>query len=134
MKKLLRSTTALAATVGLMQFVSVAMLNAQQSQAPSLVTGQPFGNSLRDSEVSKHFIAPESWNREHISELVENLRRQVKYVFIIFKENHSFDNEYGTFPGVNGIYSDGKNPRSPANTPGFTQTYQDVNGHTVTVQ
>ena len=58
----------------------------------------------------------------------------MKYVFVIFNENHSFDNEFGTFPGVNGIYSDGLNPRSPANTPGFTQTYQDVNGHSVTVQ
>ena len=39
------------------------------------------------------------------------------------------------FPGVNGLYSDGKNPRSPADTPGFTQTYVDANtGETVTVQ
>ena len=63
--------------------------------------------------------------------LIAQLRSKVKYVFVIFNENHSFDHEYGTFPGVNGIYSDGINPRSPANTPGFTQTYQDVNGKTV---
>jgi phospholipase C len=62
------------------------------------------------------------------------LRAQVKYVFVIFNENHSFDNEYGTFPGVNGLYSDGVSLRSAANTPGFTQTYTDVNGATVTVK
>src|SRR3974377_1539617 len=62
------------------------------------------------------------------------LRAQIKYVFVIFNENHSFDNEYGTFPGANGLYSDGVNPRSAANTPGFTQTYTDVSGATVTVQ
>ena len=56
-------------------------------------------------------------------------------MFVIFNENRSFDHEYGTFPGVNGLYSDGKNPRSPADTPGFTQTYVDANiGETVTVQ
>ena len=58
--------------------------------------------------------------------LVTLLRQRIKYVFVIFNENHSFDNEYGTFPGVNGLYSDGLKPRSAADTPGFTQTYTDV--------
>ena len=57
--------------------------------------------------------------------LVTLLRQRIKYVFVIFNENHSFDNEFGTFPGVNGIYSDGLKPRSAAGTPGFTQTYTD---------
>ncbi len=43
--------------------------------------------------------------------LVKLLRDRIKYVFVIFNENHSFDNEYGTFPGVNGLYSDGQAPR-----------------------
>jgi phospholipase C len=67
------------------------------------------------------------------AEITTLLRLQIKYVFVIFNENHSFDNEFGTFPGVNGIYSDGQAPRSAANTAGFTQTYPDVNGATVTV-
>ena len=62
-------------------------------------------------------------------------RQKVKYVFVIFNENRSFDHEYGTLPGVNGLYSDGKAPRSPADTPGFTESYLDTNtGETVTVQ
>ena len=71
------------------------------------------------------------WSKDDI----EALRKKVKYVFVIFNENRSFDHEYGTFPGVNGLYSDGKNPRSAADTPGFTQTYLDtVTGKTMTVQ
>ncbi|MEH2360141.1 phospholipase C [Nostoc sp.] len=62
------------------------------------------------------------------------LQQRIKYVFVIFNENHSFDNEYGTLPGVNGLYSDGQKPRDPKKTPGFTQTYTDANGMTVTVQ
>ena len=63
------------------------------------------------------------------------LREKIKYVFVIFNENRSFDHEYGTFPGANGLYSDGQKPRSPADTPGFAQTYLDtVTGKTVTVQ
>ena len=67
--------------------------------------------------------------------LVKLLKDKIKYVFVIFNENHSFDNEYGTFPGVNGLYSDGRRPRSAEDTPGFTQTYTDDVSHlTVTVQ
>ncbi|MHC5610046.1 MAG: phospholipase C [Nostoc sp.] len=62
------------------------------------------------------------------------LQERIKYVFVIFNENHSFDNEYGTLPGVNGLYSDGQKPRDPKKTPGFTQTYTDANGVNVTVQ
>ncbi|MGO9611826.1 MAG: phospholipase C [Dissulfurispiraceae bacterium] len=69
------------------------------------------------------------------NELIKLLQQRIKYVFVIFNENHSFDNEYGTFPGVNGLYSDGTNPRSAANTPGFYQTYIDkVSGLIVQVQ
>ena len=68
------------------------------------------------------------------AEMTALLRQKVKYVFVIFNENHSFDNEYGSFPGVNGLYSDGTKPRSAADTPGFAQTYTEVSGATVTVQ
>jgi phospholipase C len=66
-------------------------------------------------------------------EMIRRLRQKVKYVFVIFNENHSFDNEFGTFPGANGLFSDGRAPRDAARTPGFTQTYQDANGQNVTV-
>src|ERR1700678_4514704 len=67
-------------------------------------------------------------------EMAALARKKIKYVFVIFNENHSFDNEYGTFPGVDGLYSDGLSPRSAADTPGFTQSYKDINGTVVSVQ
>jgi phospholipase C len=67
-------------------------------------------------------------------EMAALARKKIKYVFVIFNENHSFDNEYGTFPGVDGLYSDGLAPRSAADTPGFTQSYKDINGTVVSVQ
>src|ERR1700724_529293 len=65
---------------------------------------------------------------------IEHLRAAIKYVFVIFQENESFDHYFGTFPGANGIYSDGQHPRTPKDTPGFTQTYQNIGGKTVTVE
>ena len=67
-------------------------------------------------------------------QMIALIRQKIKYVFVIFNENNSFDHEFGTFPGANGIYSNGLNARSAADTPGFTQAYTDVNGNTVTVQ
>lgn len=65
---------------------------------------------------------------------IDRLRAAVKYVFVIFNENESFDHDFGTFPGADGIYSDGQHPRAPKDTPGFTQTYKNLaSGETVSV-
>jgi phospholipase C len=85
-------------------------------------------------DVKRYFNDPKHDPRIPRKKLIELLRKRVRYVFVVFNENHSFDNEYGTFPGVNGLYSDGLKPRSPGDTPGFTQTYTDAGGLNVTVQ
>lgn len=99
-------------------------------QKQPTVTAQP---DLRP-DVRRYFNDPAKDPELARKKLVGLLRRRIKYVFVIFNENHSFDNEYGTFPGVNGLYSNAFKPRSAENTPGFTQTYTDVNGLTVTVR
>ena len=87
------------------------------------------------SGMAQYFIDPAREPQMSRDTLVKLLRQHIRYVFILFNENHSFDNEYGTFPGVNGIYSDRGKPRSAADTPGFTQTYTDkTTGATFTVQ
>jgi phospholipase C len=35
------------------------------------------------------------------------IQQRVKYVFVIYQENRSFDHYFGTFPGANGVYSPG---------------------------
>jgi phospholipase C len=104
------------------------------SSSAQLVATQPDPSA----DIAPYFIADtdarwssSDWSAQDIA----TLRQKIKYVFVIFNENRSFDHEYGTLPGVNGLYSDGKNPRSPADTPGFAQTYVDSNtGETVKVQ
>jgi phospholipase C len=84
---------------------------------------------VRDVDDNFHY-GPNTQER-----YIHALQKRVKFVFVIYNENHSFDNEYGAFPGVNGLYSDGHAPRSAANTLGFTQTYTDqASGLTVSVQ
>ena len=56
------------------------------------------------------------------AQLVSLLRHRVKYVFVLFQENRSFDHYFGTFPGANGLFADAsprpelRNPPTPANT------------------
>ncbi len=51
------------------------------------------------------------------------LRQKVKYVFVLFQENRSFDFYFGTYPGADGLFS-----RPAAETPGFTQPIVNVDG------
>jgi phospholipase C len=84
--------------------------------------------------VAPYLIDPSEDPPSPNSEMARLIRSKIKYVFVVFNENHSFDNEFGTFPGVDGLYSDGSQPRAAADTPGFRQTYTDVNGHVVAVE
>ena len=127
MKRTLFGAIALAAVIGLAH-------PAASSDTPPLVTTQPDPTP----DVAPYFVSDSDprwsspdWSKDDIAAL----RAKIKYVFVIFNENRSFDHEYGTLPGVNGLYSDGRNPRPAADTPGFTQTYLDTTtGKTVSVQ
>lgn len=115
---------ALAVLASLVQASSLANVAFAQS-----VTIQPSATP----DVTPYINLPAQEPNLTKPQITQLLQQKIKYVFVIFNENQSFDNEYGTFPGVNGIYSDGQNPRSASNTPGYTQTYVDNTGMTITV-
>jgi phospholipase C len=101
------------------------MAAASMLQAPlafgasSLVTPQPGGPAV----MTQMMISP--GHEPVISETHEIalLRRHVKYVFVLFQENRSFDSYFGTFPGANGLFS-----QPAAATPGFVQPIENVDG------
>lgn len=124
MRSLLKRCTALAAVAGLVH-------PAWADEHIPSVTAQPNLNPT----VAQFAFDPASTDPALTNdEMIKLVRQKVKYVFVLFNENESFDHEYGTFPGVNGLYSDGLNLRSPSNTPGFTQSVTDVNGASYAVQ
>jgi len=96
-------------------------------------------------EVQPYIRYPNLEQRLSHDEKLRLLRQKVKYVFVLFQENRSFDHYFGTFPGANGLFS-----KPAAATPGFVQkivntdgtvgtispflipqTVKDVNGNTV---
>ncbi|HKF51093.1 MAG TPA: alkaline phosphatase family protein [Candidatus Acidoferrales bacterium] len=56
------------------------------------------------------------------------LRHKIKYLFVIYQENRSFDSYFGTFPGANGLFS-----HPAAQTPGFYEPLTDTSGSTITI-
>ncbi len=101
--------------------------------APAAPAVQPSPSTLvhlqpDPSDAVKPYVVDPATSAMSRDDLIAALRRRVRYVFVVFNENHSFDNEYGTLPGVDGLYSDGTKPRSADATPGFVQRYKDWQG------
>ncbi|MGB8260621.1 MAG: alkaline phosphatase family protein [Terracidiphilus sp.] len=51
------------------------------------------------------------------------LQKKIKYVFVLFQENRSFDFYFGTYPGARGLYS-----QAAAQTPGLVQPIVNTDG------
>ncbi|HEX5324053.1 MAG TPA: alkaline phosphatase family protein [Capsulimonadaceae bacterium] len=82
-----------------------------------------------DPEIARYAIPANhepSLSREREIAL---LHKKVKYIFVIYQENRSFDSYFGTFPGASGLFS------QPAlQTLGFNQNIIDTDGSTKTIQ
>ncbi len=74
-------------------------------------------------EVSKHVLRVEDAPGLNQEEKLELLRKKIKYVFVLFQENRSFDFYFGTYPGARGLFS-----QSAAQTPGFVQPIVETDG------
>ena len=61
-----------------------------------------------------------------LAKKIELLRKKVKYVFVIFHENESFDHYFGTFPGANGLYEAPDGVKPAKRTKSFVQQYLDT--------
>ena len=69
-----------------------------------------------------------------LQQKIDLLRKKVKYVFVIFHENKSFDHYFGTYPGANGLF-EASWGFTPANrTESFTQRYLDTSLTVKTIQ
>lgn len=79
-------------------------------------------------DVSPYVIAAAKEPALSHEELLALLRQHIKYVFVLYQENRSFDSYFGTFPGANGLFSDGDAPRAASDTPGFSQPIMNLDG------
>src|SRR5215472_13523277 len=72
-------------------------------------------------------------SRLTVAQKIDLLRKKVKYVFVIFQENESFDHYFGTFPGANGLFRAPAGMKPARRTPSFVQRYLDTSLNTITI-
>jgi len=82
--------------------------------------------AAREARERRESLRPEPVISQE--ELVSLIQQNIKYVFVIYQENGSFDSYFGTFPGANGLYS-----QTASATPGFVQSIVNTDGTTGTV-
>ena len=71
---------------------------------PSLFLFAQEGQRNHRDLVNQYYIPSEAEPHMSHAEMIKLLRKKVKYVFVIYQENRSFDSYFGTFPGAEGLY------------------------------
>jgi phospholipase C len=56
------------------------------------------------------------------------IRNHVKYVFVLFQKNRSFDFYFGSYPGADGLYAGPRGAYTAEQAAGFTQTIVNTDG------
>ena len=117
----LRSSTALLAVLGLLH----APLASAQVVTPDATAATPSVTPLPASSDEVMALASQPSRQRNLPRYAKQalLREKIKYVFVLFQENRSFDGYFGTFPGANGLFS-----RPPCKTPGFVQRIVNTDG------
>src|SRR5271157_3150225 len=96
-------------------------------QPSALLLAQDKPGNHRDL-VKKYYISSDREPKMSHTALVEQLRKKVKYVFVLYQENRSYDSYFGTFPGGEGLFS-----HPAAQTPGFYQPLINTDGSSTTI-
>jgi phospholipase C len=61
------------------------------------------------------------------------IRSRIKYVFVLFQENRSFDFYFGSYPGADGLYAGPNGPYSADQVAGFKQAIVNTDGSVGTI-
>ena len=83
--------------------------------------------------VTAETIDPASEPALPAEEKLQLIRRHIKYVFVLFQENRSFDFYFASYPGADGLYAGPEGPRTPKQVAGFTQPLVDTDGTVGTI-
>ncbi len=118
----LRSSTALAVVAGLLQAQAALAQTASQAD----MTVMPDSSRFVKQYASVPALAPVLTNAQKQA----LLKQHIKHVFVLFQENRSFDQYFGTFPGVDGLFAKGA---LKPNLPGGVQQILNTDGSVGTI-
>ena len=103
MRRLLKATTAWVTAAALLNPFSAG------SAFAIIVTGNPEPTITLATSAGTAGAAqardPAAQSPLSVQDKIALLRQKVKYVFVLFQENRSFDHYFGTYPGANGLFA-----------------------------
>ncbi len=102
---------------------------AQEKVALSDVTIAPKSSAA----VMAHVIDPAKEPAISQDEKLRLIRSKIKYVFVLFQENRSFDFYFGSYPGADGLYAGADGPYPYGQVAGFTQLIVNTDGSLGTI-
>ncbi len=97
-RSLLKASTAWVAAASLFQAVTAMPAHAA---AEPVATLAPTATSAGAAQARD----PAAATPLSVQQKIALLRQKVKYVFVLFQENNSYDHYFGTYPGANGLTS-----------------------------
>ncbi len=107
---------------------TAAVLAASVPASGSLADAVDYHAAAPGAEIAPYVVPTAKEPKLAAEALWRLLRKHVKYVFVIYQENRSFDSYFGTFPGADGLFS-----RPAKNTPGFDQALLNTDGTVATL-
>ncbi len=116
-----KTTCAFLTTLGFMQPSAMFAAETTAAATPIIKVG-PRSSDL----VATHIVNPAAEPKLTPAAKLALIQQKIKYVFVLFQENRSFDQHFGTFPGADGLFSAGTKP-------GFTQKIVTSTGAVTTI-
>jgi phospholipase C len=83
--------------------------------------------------VSAHVIDQAKEPKITQAEKLRLIRSRIKYVFVLFQENRSFDFYFGSYPGADGLYAGPGGPYTAEQVAGFRQAIVNTDGTVGTI-
>jgi phospholipase C len=102
---------------------------AQQQAALPDVTLAPRSSAA----VSAHLIDPVTEPLISPAQKLRLMRSRIKYVFVLFQENRSFDFYFATYPGADGLYAGPHGSYTAEQVAGFKQPIVNTDGTVGTI-
>lgn len=133
-RSLLKATTALVAAATLLNPFQLSMAFTPTSEPASTLQTQ-YGTQGAAQAIQPTMELPLT-----LQEKIALLHQKVKYVFVLYQENRSYDHYFGTFPGTNGLFQTypGADPSDPYAQPAksfesFKSVIRNVDGSYSTI-
>ena len=112
-------------SAALINFCGCTLTLAAQDKLPSPdITIAPRSSAT----VAAKIVDPAAEAAISAEEKLQLIRRHIKYVFVLFQENSSFDFYFGSYPGADGIYAGPEGTHPYGQAPGFTQLIVNTDG------